>query len=896
MSTLSAELKRRTKMWATGVALSVATFAILPGVADAQAIGDARNINGADHTVGQVAAQNAVNGGTNLNASPNASLASPGSRQQTGNSQSITGGYNGSTRNVNGADHTVGQVVGQDALGLNHNVNASPGVAVASPRSYQRTDNTQRVTGGYGGTRQHYNQASYTVGQVTVQNGISSGANLNASPNVSVLSPGSGQESGDVQNLNASGSTGNGGGAQNTNSADHTIGQAALQEGVNANINANASPNVAVASPGSGQGTGNAQGSGGSAGSEGSNNRADRTVGQVVGQDMADLAINTNVSPNVSELSPASKQETGNDQNAGGSNDSASSGGGAGSDNYADYTVGQFALQDGVDSSANVNASPNVSVLSPNSQQESGNLQDAGTRSANGGNSAAGDARNSNGADHTVGQAVLQDGVDGSTNANISPNVSVLSPGSKQESGNSQNFENSGNSGAQNENRADHSAGQIAVQDGVNLEGSVNASPNVSVLSPDSEQTTGNSQDTSSDSNQDRSEGGERNTNNSDHTVGQVVLQDGVDGSTNANISPNASVLSPGSRQDGANDQSTVPSDTGDSSGSERNGNEADHTIGQVALQDVADLNINANISPNASILSSDSEQDTDNQQSISSGSASNDGSRKNTNSGEYTIGQVVGQDGVDGNTSTNVNPNVSVLSPGSEQETNNCQGIDGNNCASESTPGDDDTGSSPGDDIGGDNGEGSGVDPDDRGTDGSPDDGSTGGDTNGGSSGGSGDDAGSDPGDSAGDRAGADDVTGANVSGSDGNADSGFVAASVHTVSPVFVASHSPETTLSTVELRFADTAPMEDRHFLSATHEVGDFRPSRGEAGSLVASRASSETPAAGGMVSVQANIGSLPDTGGAKLWQAPLGLLLLMTGLLVARKRWVEVLTRN
>lgn len=430
MSTLGIRLKRRARILAAGLTLSAATLAIVPGIAEAQNLGSAQNTNSANHTLGQVAAQNGVDSGANLNGSPNASLASPG--------------------------------------------------------SYQGTTNQQGARGSFGGAQQNTNDASYTVGQVAVQDGANSNLNANTSPNISALSPGSHQQS--ANNQNVYGGSGNYGGTQNTHSADYTVGQIAAQDGVNLNTNANISPSASVLSPGSEQETTNSQNTDasntGGSGKENSNNEADHSIGQMVGQDVADLNTNANVSPNVSVSSPDSKQETHNRQNIGDS--SSTTNGGTQNTNSAEQTIGQIIAQNGLDSNTNLNASPNVSVMSPGASQRTDSEQ--GIDGSGGGN-----GPNTNKADHTIGQIVVQDGADLNNNLNVSPNASVLSIGSYQETDNNQSISGGNGGGAGNDNSADHTIGQIVLQDGVNLN-NTNLSPNASVLSPGSEQKTDNCQ------------------------------------------------------------------------------------------------------------------------------------------------------------------------------------------------------------------------------------------------------------------------------------------------------------------------------------------------------------------------------------------------------------------
>ena len=675
------QLKQHAGALLAGLALFAASLATDPSVAEAQ------SLNRSDHAVGQVVAQDAAHLKVNTNVGPNAAVMSRSANQQAANQQSARRGFAGG-QNINRAERTIGQVAVQNGANLYNNANLAPNVAVLS-RGVAQGGSGQQVTGGQqvagasfagnGNGAPNTNTATNTLGQVAVQDGLRSEVNLDASPNVSVLSPGSDQGSGNVQGSGAAGFA-NGDGA-NDNSANNSAGQVVLQDGVNPNANVNASPNVSVLSPGSTQGSGSEQSTYAngfiSDDSDAPNdNAADSTTGQIALQDSVDGGVNLNANPNVSVLSPDSAQESNNEQSSGSVNDDGSVGGS--SLNQSDDTVGQVAVQNGLDLAPNANASPNVAVLSGGSEQQVGNEQDAGTDGSTNGT----DGGSNNTADDTMGQVAVQDAADLSPNTNVSPNVSALSPGSDQSASNDQSATGDSASGADggsahdggSNNAADETAGQVLVQNGADIAPNVNASPNVSVLSPNSTQESGGDQSTSTN-------GDAANDNVAEDTIGQVVVQNSANSDANLNASPNVSVLSPDSEQGTTNEQSSgadgSANDDGTTNTDETDTNSADDTVGQVVVQGGLDAAPNTNVSTNVSALSPGSAQETSNEQDSGSAGTTAD----NSNTAADTLGQIVVQDSANSDANLNASPNVSVLSPGSEQSTTNGQdtaGTDG--------------------------------------------------------------------------------------------------------------------------------------------------------------------------------------------------------------------------
>ncbi len=131
--------------------------------------------------------------------------------------------------------------------------------------------------------------------------------------------------------------------------------------------------------------------------------------------------------------------------------------------------------------------------------------------------------------------------------------------------------------------------------------------------------------------------------------------------------------------------------DSGGTDGSGGNTNTSTGNVGQVTLQDGADLTNtsvanNNNVGLNAPVLSPGSDQKTSgNGQTVDNSGSSGSGTAQesNTNTSTHNVGQATLQDGVDlTNTNVannnNIGANVPVLSPGSNQSTSgNEQSVD---------------------------------------------------------------------------------------------------------------------------------------------------------------------------------------------------------------------------
>ena len=622
MSILSIRLKQRARVLVAGVALSAATLALLPGVAEAKGgdPGGGHNANQSHGSVGTATAQKGADvKGNSGDASPQISAAHSSNRanndQQAGSDtpKGHSGAANNNERNSNDTRGSIGVGTLQDGVDLtNNNVNASPQVSAFDSSNKARTDQQQAGGGSANNNERNSNDTTGSIGVGTLQDGVDlTNNNVNVSPQVAAFD--SSNRSNTEQNNG--GGSGSANKEQNSNESSGSVLTGTVQSGVDlTDNNVNASPQVSALD--SSNEAGSTQQSGGS-GSEPSNelnsNQTSGSIGAVTLQDGVDLTNNNaNVSPQVSALDSSNNART-DQQQAGSSASGSSSTASEPNSNDTRGSIGAFTLQDLADVNNN-----NASVVPQVSALDSSN--ESNTEQNNGGGSAK--EQNSNDTSGSIGVVTVQDVLDASgNNANLGPQASALK--SSNESYVDQQAAGSGGNSATNEPNSNETSGSIlvgTVQDGVDLtSNNANVSPQVSLLDSsnkvNTEQRSGGSGRHSAND--------EWNNNQTSGSIGTITAQDVLDASgNNVNASPQVAAL--GSSNEARTTQQSGGSSSSGPSNNELNTNQTSGSVGAVTLQDVLDVNgNNLNASPQVSVLDS---SNTTNTEQNSGGDPSGDG------------------------------------------------------------------------------------------------------------------------------------------------------------------------------------------------------------------------------------------------------------------------------